>query len=57
MNANNLHTYRCPKFHGFYLIPMHIRLSQLSEEDFIIQLESELKNHVGYRLLDKPREL
>lgn len=57
MNANNLHTYRCPKFHVFYLIPMHIRFSQLSEEDFLIQLESELKNHVGYRLLGKPRDL
>lgn len=35
---------------------MHIRLPQLSEEDFLIQLESELKNHVGYRLLDNPRD-
>lgn len=57
MNANNLHTYRFPKFHVFYFIPMHIRLSQLSEDDFLIQLESELKNHVSYRLLDKPRDL
>lgn len=56
MNANNLHTYRCPKFHVFYLIPMYIRLPQLSEENFLIQLESELKNPVGYRLLDNPRD-
>lgn len=55
MNANNLHTYRCPKFHVFYLIPMHFRLSLLSEQEFVIQLESQLKNRVGYSLLDKPR--
>lgn len=57
MNADNLHTYRHLKFHVFYLIPVHIRLSQLSEQDFLIQLECLLKNHAGYRLLDKPRDL
>lgn len=36
---------------------MHIRLSLLSEQDFVIQLESQLKNHVGYSLLSKPRYL
>lgn len=45
-----------PKCHVFFLVPMHVGLPKLSEEDFLIQLESELKNLVGYRLLDKPRD-
>jgi len=57
INANNLHTYRCPKFHVFNLIPMHIRLSLMNEHEFVIQLESQLKNLAGYSLLDKPRRI